>query len=140
MRGKKQEIPPYVPEANKMLYWNKTNVIQEPGMELVVPKGMLYDDAELRTRVIGDSNSISFDYVLDIGRTPLHSFCDLSIGVLPFACCRYDKILYCAESWKMALFYGRNVSEWLDKDQSPHIGTFAVGRYDTSSGYSFGTG
>lgn len=27
----------------------------------------------------------------------------------------------------MALFYGRNVSEWLAKDQSPHIGTFAVG-------------
>ena len=60
VRGKKQEIPPYVPEANKMLYWNKTNVIQEPGMELVVPKGMLYDDAELRTRVIGDSNSNFF--------------------------------------------------------------------------------
>lgn len=79
--GKKQEIPPYVPESDHVLYWNRTNVIQEPGMELVIPKGMLYDNAELNSRVIGDSAGISFDYVLDAGHTPIHRTCQLSIGL-----------------------------------------------------------
>lgn len=127
VRGKKQEIPPYVPEANKMLYWNKTNVIQEPGMELVVPKGMLYDDAELRTRVIGDSNSISFDYVLDIGRTPLHSFCDLSIGVrhLPVADTTKYYIVQKAGKWRSSMG-GTYQNGWL-KTKVRTLGTFAVG-------------
>lgn len=81
VRGRRQPIPPYVPQANKMLYWDRTNVVQEPGMELLVPKGMLYDHAELQTRVEGDSADISFDYVLDAGKTPLHGFCTLSVGV-----------------------------------------------------------
>ncbi|WP_300726026.1 M23 family metallopeptidase [uncultured Bacteroides sp.] len=79
--GKKQPIPAYVPKADHILYWNRTNVIQEPGMELVIPKGMLYDNAELNSRVIGDSAGISFDYVLDAGHTPIHRTCQLSIGL-----------------------------------------------------------
>ena len=70
-----------------MLRWNQTNVVQEPGLNLVVPKGMVYEDTELDTRVVSDSGQVSFDYVLDAGPTPLHGFCPLEIGVrrLPVA-------------------------------------------------------
>lgn len=126
VRGKKQDIPPYVPEANKMLYWNRTNVIQEPGMELVVPKGMLYDNAELQTEVVGDSANISFDYVLDAGRTPLHSFCDLSIGVrhLPVADTTKYYIVQKAGKWRSSMG-GKYENGWI-KTKIRTLGTFAV--------------
>ena len=72
VRGRKQPVPEYVPESNHILYWDRTNVIHEPGMELVVPRGYVYENAELNTEVKGDSAGISFDYVLDAGDTPLH--------------------------------------------------------------------
>lgn len=126
VRGKKQEIPPYTPKANKTLYWDKTNVIQEPGMELVVPKGMVYDNTELRTRVIGDSSDISFDYVLDIGRNPLHSFCDLSIGVrhLPVADTTKYYVVQKAGRWSASVG-GKYQNGWV-KAKVRTLGTFAV--------------
>ena len=42
VKGKRQDIPEYKPETNEMLYWNRTNVIQKPGMELVVPRYYVY--------------------------------------------------------------------------------------------------
>ena len=81
VRGRKQEIPEQKQDSCKTLYWNRTNVIQEPGMEFVIPRGMLYDDAPLRTAVAGDSSNLSFEYTLDARHTPLHGFCQLAIGI-----------------------------------------------------------
>lgn len=81
VRGRKQEIPEMKNDSCKMLCWNRTNVIQEPGMEFVIPRGMLYDDAPLRTAVAGDSSNLSFEYTLEARHTPLHGFCQLAIGI-----------------------------------------------------------
>lgn len=81
VRGRRQPVPEYTPAGNRQLYWNRTNVVREPGMELVVPRGCLYEDVSLRTETQGDSASASLDYVLDAGNTPLHGYCDLSVGV-----------------------------------------------------------
>ena len=61
--------------------WNQGNILQEPGMELIIPKGMLYDDVKLNTRVMADSSGISFDYQLHDKPLPLHAGCPLTIGV-----------------------------------------------------------
>lgn len=126
VKGRKQEIPPYVPKANKMLYWNKTNVIQEAGMELLVPKGMLYDNAELQTEVVGDSTGISFDYVLDAGKTPLHGFCTLSIGVrhLPVADTTKYYIVQKAGKWRASMG-GTYENGWV-KAKVRSLGRFAI--------------
>lgn len=81
VRGRKQEIPEMKNDSCKMLCWNRTNVIQEPGMEFVIPRRMLYDDAPLRTAVAGDSSNLSFEYTLEARHTPLHGFCQLAIGI-----------------------------------------------------------
>lgn len=81
VRGRKQEIPEMKNDSCKTLCWNRTNVIQEPGMEFVIPRGMLYDDAPLSTAVAGDSSNLSFEYTLDARHTPLHGFCQLAIGI-----------------------------------------------------------
>ncbi len=81
VRGKRQDISGKKDGNGQHLYWNRTNIVQKPGLEFVIPKGMLYDDARLYTEVKGDSADVSFNYMLDAGNVPLHDYCDLAIGV-----------------------------------------------------------
>lgn len=85
--GKRQPVPPRHQERKTRLAWNTTNIVQQPGFEMVIPQGMLYDDAELDTQVSRDSGRISFTYLLDAGKTPLHGACKVSLGLhnLPVA-------------------------------------------------------
>ncbi|MBQ8875169.1 MAG: M23 family metallopeptidase [Bacteroides sp.] len=80
VQGKEQPIEPLY-KGKHYLSWNQGNVIQKPGMELVIPKGMLYEDVDLNCRVIADSLNISFDYQLHDRPVPLHAGCSLMIGV-----------------------------------------------------------
>lgn len=80
VQGKEQPIEP-LQKGKHYLRWNQGNVIQQPGMELVIPKGMLYDDVDLNCTVIADSLDISFDYQLHDRPVPLHAGCPLTIGV-----------------------------------------------------------
>ena len=126
VQGCRQRIPPYVPKGNKMLYWNRNNLIQEPGMELFVPKGMVYDNVELQTAVIGDSAGISFDYVLNAGQTPIQDFCTLSIGVrhLPVADTTKYYIVQKVGKWKASVG-GKYEHGWV-KAKVRSLGQFAV--------------
>ena len=80
VQGKEQVIEP-LHRGSHYLKWNQGNVVQQPGMELVIPKGMLYDDVDLNSKVIADSLDISFDYQLHDRPVPLHAGCPLVIGV-----------------------------------------------------------
>ena len=80
VQGKEQPIEPLY-KGKHYLSWNQGNVIQKPGMELVIPKGMLYEDVDLNCRVRADSLNISFDYQLHDRPVPLHAGCSLMIGV-----------------------------------------------------------
>lgn len=79
--GKRMDIPPVEHPAKYTFRWNKVNYLQELGMELVVPKGMLYDDARLNFAVRADSNDVAFTYQLNDTRIPLHGACELRIGL-----------------------------------------------------------
>ncbi len=80
VQGKEQPIEP-LHKGRHYLSWNRGNVVQQPGMELVIPKGMLYEDVDLNCKVIADSLGISFDYQLHDHPVPLHAGCKLMIGV-----------------------------------------------------------
>ena len=126
VKGKRQDIPEYKPEANEMLYWNQTNVIQKPGMELVVPRYHVYEDVPLRTDMRGDSSRIAFDYILDAGRTPIHSYCDLSIGLrhMPVADTTKYYIVQKAGKWRSSMG-GKYANGWI-KTRVRSLGTFSV--------------
>ena len=126
VKGKRQDIPEYKPEANEMLYWNRTNVIQKPGMELVVPRYYVYEDVPLRTDMRGDSSHIAFDYILDAGRTPIHSYCDLSIGLrhMPVADTTKYYIVQKAGKWRSSMG-GKYANGWI-KTRVRSLGTFSV--------------
>ena len=80
VRGKEQDIIP-IHKGMHYLHCNQGNSVQLPGMELVIPKGMLYEDVDLNCKVIADSLDISFDYQLHDRPVPLHAGCKLMIGV-----------------------------------------------------------
>ena len=126
VKGKRQDIPEYKPEANEMLYWNRTNVIQKPGIELVVPRYHVYENVPLRTDMRGDSSRIAFDYILDAGRTPIHSYCDLSIGLrhMPVADTTKYYIVQKAGKWRSSMG-GKYANGWI-KTRVRSLGTFSV--------------
>ncbi len=82
VRGRKQPIQPLEYQDKYFFAWNKTNFLYEPGLSLVVPKGMLYDDVNLHYEVKADSGAIALTYQLNDESTPLHGGCELRIGLL----------------------------------------------------------
>lgn len=81
VRGKKQSVKPLQYREKYFFAWDRTNYLQEPGMMLVVPKGMLYDDVPLHYSMRADSGAIAFTYQLHDKTVPLHSGCELHIGL-----------------------------------------------------------
>lgn len=81
IHGKRAEIKPVEHREKYIFRWNKVNILQEPGLSLVVPRGMLYDDAYLNYAVRADSGDIAFTYQLNDTRIPLHGRCEMRIGL-----------------------------------------------------------
>lgn len=81
VQGQKTTIAPVEHREKYALKWDKVNYLQEPGLELVIPKGMLYDDVLLNYSVRADSGDIAFTYQLNDTRIPMHNACDLRIGL-----------------------------------------------------------
>ena len=81
VRGHRQPIEEYHPQVKHYLAWNKGNVVQEPGMELVIPRGMLYEDVALNCHVVKDTAAISYEYQLHDEPVALQAGCTLMIGV-----------------------------------------------------------
>lgn len=81
IQGKKTPIPAVDHREKYAFRWNAVNYLQEPGLEVVIPRGMLYDDALLNYAVRADSGDIAFTYQLSDVRIPLHGACDMRIGL-----------------------------------------------------------
>lgn len=79
--GKRTPIAAMDKSGKHYFHWNRGNVLLEPGMLLVVYRGMLYDDVKLNERVVPDSLGISYTYQLHDKPVPLHAGCPLSIGI-----------------------------------------------------------
>lgn len=81
IQGKRSEIAPIQHRSKYHFKWDKVNVLHDPGIALIVPRGLLYDDAYLNYEVRADSNDIAFTYQLHDTSVPLHDYCNLSIGL-----------------------------------------------------------
>ena len=81
VRGKRQPIQPLGHREKYFFAWDKTNFLQEPGLTLTVPRGMLYDNVPLNYEVHSDSGAIAYTYQLNDEKVPLHGECELRIGL-----------------------------------------------------------
>ncbi len=126
VKGQRQDIPAPEEKRGQPLYWNRTNIVQRPGFELIIPKCHVYDNVKLRVGIEEDSAGISFNYVLDAGNTPLHSYCPLSIGLrcLPVPDTTKYYIVQKSGKWRSPVG-GRYENGWM-KAKIRSFGTFAV--------------
>ncbi len=81
VRGRKQPVEPLSHREKYFFAWDKTNYLQEPGLSLVVPKGMLYDDVPLNYQVKADSGAVAFTYQINDKPVSLHAGCEIRIGL-----------------------------------------------------------
>ncbi len=81
VRGKKQEIPETVVKSKYILRWDELNVLNKPGVQLIVPAGMVYKDEPVNFETFDVPGAISLDCQLHNVPLPLHAPCELEIGI-----------------------------------------------------------
>jgi hypothetical protein len=81
VKGAPQPIESPARKDRHIFRWDRVNCLQEPGLELLIPRGMMYDDVALNFAVRADSGAVAFTYQLHDGRVPLHRYCDIRIGI-----------------------------------------------------------
>lgn len=81
VRGKMQPVKPLQHRDKYCFVWNRTNILQEPGLTLIVPKGNLYDDVTLKYEMKADSGAVAYTYQLNDKPVALHSSAELRIGL-----------------------------------------------------------
>lgn len=81
VRGKRMEIPEVQMAGRRHLDCNRPNVVQEAGMQLLLPRGVLYEDVDLFTKVSPDTSGVSLTYTIHDEPLPFHSGCELQLGV-----------------------------------------------------------
>lgn len=80
VRGVRQPIPQAPPiNVRNLLYWNRVNNIQLPGMQLVVQPGLLANDIELHPHVLFQQGKLSDAYCLNDRPLPLFAGAKLSL-------------------------------------------------------------
>lgn len=124
--GKPVQVTPVEKGGKYCFRWNSGNVLQEPGMELVVPKGMLYNDVQLNTRVILDSLGISYTYQLHDKPLPLHAGCPLKIGVRRYPLADMNKYYVVRKHKGKNVSAGGNFEDGYMHTTIRELGTYSV--------------
>ena len=81
VRGVKRDIKPLQHRENHYFKWNKANHLHAPGLTLLLPQGVLYDDIPLNFKVKGDGNAIAHTYQLNDRRVHLRQNAELKIAL-----------------------------------------------------------
>ncbi|MDL2299663.1 M23 family metallopeptidase [Bacteroides sp. OttesenSCG-928-E20] len=79
--GKKAIIPPAPARDKSYFAWNKFNYFYKPGIGLIVPRGMLYDDVYLDYEVKTNAEAIAPVHQLTKERVSLHGYSDLRLSL-----------------------------------------------------------
>ena len=82
VQGRQSDIPVVEHREKYHFHWDKVNYLQEPGLELVLPRGVLYEDVYLNYAARADSGDIAFTYQLNDRNISLHREGQLRIGLL----------------------------------------------------------
>ena len=120
------EIAPMDTRGKEYLAYDRLNLLLEPGMQLVIPKGALFEDAVVQTKVWSDSASISHTYELNEDPIALNVACPLMIGVKSLPVADTTKY-YIARvvNGKLASAGGKYADGWV-KTNIHELGTYTV--------------
>lgn len=128
VRGKKQPIPEVKTDKQEMVRFWKTSVIQRPGFEFIVPKGMLYDDAGVTVDASSQgTEAVSMEYNIDAGNAPLHGYCPLAIGVKNHAKVSPEKYYIRERRGKRTYYAGGKYADGWVRTKVRNFGRYSVG-------------
>ena len=128
LQGKRQEIAPLPYGEEETLHYDRVNVVQRPGLQLVIPRGALYKDAHLnyQQRTI-DSAAIASVYRITDDVIKLHTGAELQIGVrnMPVEdATKYHIVRVGKDGRKSSV--GGKLEEGFVKARILQLGTFSV--------------
>ncbi len=126
VRGRQQPVPASRPMEGRFLAWNRGNVIQEPGMELVVPRGMLYEDVVLHSRITRDTAALTPTYRLHDAPVPLHAGCPLLIALRKLPVSDTSKYYVARKSGRRWVSVGGTYTDGWMKTSINQLGTYSV--------------
>ena len=128
LQGKRQEIAPLPYGDEETLHYDRVNVVQRPGLQLVIPRGALYKDAHLNYQQrTTDSAAIASVYRLTDDVIKLHTGAELQIGVrnMPVEdATKYHIVRVGKDGRKSSV--GGKLEEGFVKARVLQLGTFSV--------------
>lgn len=126
VHGRPQPVPEAQRTGNELLRWDAVNTVTRPGMQLVIPRGMLYEDVDADVQLIADSSAIAFTYQLADCPVPLHGYCPLRIGVRRMPVADSTKYYIAERSGKSLWYVGGGWKDgWLE-GRVRALGTYTV--------------
>ena len=127
--GKQQVIPTIRKDKQLVFSWDEVNIFQQPGIDVVVPRGRLYDDLYLDYKVSkGSNHDVAFTYQLTKRAVPLHDYADLSIGLTQLPVLDVSKYYVAGIDSKGKRYsLGGKFEDGYMKAKVREIGTFTVG-------------
>lgn len=128
LQGKRQEIAPLPYGDEETLHYDRVNVVQRPGLQLVIPRGALYKDAHLNYQQrTTDSAAIASVYCITDDVIKLHTGAELQIGVrnMPVEdATKYHIVRVGKDGRKSSV--GGKLEEGFVKARVLQLGTFSV--------------
>ena len=126
--GKRQEITEVNDDDLIIFRWNEVNILQQPGIDMVVPRGRLYDDLYLDYRVTKNNQDVAFIYQLSKQTIALHDYADVSIGLTQMPVEDMGKYYVAGVDSKGKRYsLGGKYEDGYMKAKVREIGTFTVG-------------
>ena len=126
--GKQQDIPDSGDDEQVVFRWNEVNILQQPGIDMVVPRGRLYDDLYLHYQVSKDNQGVAFTYQLSKHTVALHDYADISIGLTQMPVDDTSKYYVAGVDSKGKRYsLGGKYEDGSIKAKVREIGTFTVG-------------
>lgn len=127
VHGTRLPVPAAPPRDKYYFAWDRANYLNEPGMQLVVPRKRLYDDVYLNFEMRTDTNTVSYVYQLTKELVPLHTYADLKIGIRKFVVPDLEKYYVARINDKGKLIrVGGKYEDGFMKARIRELGTYAV--------------
>lgn len=111
---------------SQLLRWDKVNILQRPGMQLVIPKNRLYRDVPAQVTLTTDSNAIAYTYQIHSQPEPLHTYASLKIKLRHTPVNDTTKYYIAQQSGNETTYVGGTYANGWIEAKIRELGTFTV--------------
>ncbi len=124
--GKQQNIQSHTPDNKYSMQWQRTNQLSDLGMNVVFPKGSLYDDVQLNYQLKADSSRIAHIYQLHDKKIMLRDNAQLAIGLRKMPVSDVSKYYIARVTPKGLIDVGGQYEDGYLKTDIRELGTYTI--------------